>query len=242
MLSRFIMAVMVAFISVNVPAYAATPKELQKEADVLREQGESLKAIDLYNQAIVGYEEEKDYTNMLQALTGRLLSWKHIFYKTQAKVYAIFVEKESEAIAEIAKEYHLMDKMYLVHFLNATAALQLGNYPSAEQEFRQAVGLYPADNAEKGDWIAHLGDAMYRNGQKEEGKKEILQGIQQINDHASEVDSFLVHVWVSGAYLRLAKLLKTDNPQESQAYLNQAKNIIDSDSRLVIRKQQLEAF
>jgi chaperonin cofactor prefoldin len=51
-----------------------------------------------------------------------------------------------------------------------------------------------------------------------------------------------VHVWVSGAYLRLAKLLKTDNPQESQAYLNQAKTIIDSDSRLVIRKQQLEAF
>ncbi len=74
-------------------AHAATGSELQKEADILREEGQSLKSIDLYNQAIVHYQEDKDYANMLGALTGRLLSWKHLFYKTEDKIYAIFVKK-----------------------------------------------------------------------------------------------------------------------------------------------------
>lgn len=221
---------------------AMTATEMQKEADVLREAGESLKAIDLYNQAIVHYAEDKDYTDILRAMTGRLLSWKHLFYKTEDNIYAIFVKKEAEAMLEIAREYNLLDKLYLIHFLNGTSAILLKNYQIAEKEFSQAVGLYPIDNAEKGDWTAHLGEAIYRNGRKEEGKKMILQGVQKIEENSSQIDSFLFNVWVSGAYLRLAKLLKTDDPNESEFFLAKAKKIIDLDARLVIRKQQLESF
>jgi tetratricopeptide (TPR) repeat protein len=199
-------------------------------------------AIDLYNQAIVRYQEAKDYAAMIGAQTGRLLSWKHLFYKTEDKIYAIFVKKEAEAMLEIAKEHDLLDKFYLIHFLNGTSAILFKDYNSAETEFSKAVELYPDENAEKGDWIAHLGDAMYRNGKKEEGKKRILQGVELIKERASQIDSFIFNVWVSGAYLRLAKLLRTDNPAESQQFLNLSKEIIVSDSRLVIRKQQLEAF
>lgn len=218
------------------PAYAISVAELQKQADGLREEGQSLKAIDVYNQAIVRYQEDQDYPNMMGALTGRLLSWKHLFYKTEDKIYAIFVKKEAEAMLEIAKEHDLLNKLYLIHFLNGTSAILLKNYPTAEEEFGQAVELYPSDNAEKGDWLAHLGEAIYRNGRKEEGKKMVLQGVQKIEENSSQIDSFLFNVWVSGAYLRLAKLLKSDNREESQYFLGKAKKIIDSDDRLVIRK------
>lgn len=223
-------------------AFATTAIELQKEADILREEGKSLKAIDVYNQAIVRYQEDKDYSNMMGALTGRLLSWKHLFYKTEDKIYAIFVKKEAEEMLEIAKEHNLLNRLYLIHFLNGTSAILLKNYSSAETEFKKAIELYPFENAEKGDWIAHLGDAMYRNGKKQEGKNMILQGVSLIKGRSSQIDSFLLNVWVSGAYLRLAKLLKTDNLEESQSFLNQVKEIIDSDNRLVIRKQQLDTF
>lgn len=229
--------------SINfISAFASTGKELQNEADKMRERGKSLVSIDLYNQAIVQYQETKDYPNMLGALTGRLLAWKHIYYQTEDKIYAIFVKNEAETLLDIAQEYHLLSQMHLIHFLKATSAILLKDYSSAETEFTKAVQLYPTDHAEKGDWIAHLGDAIYRNGKKEEGKKTVLQGVEIIKERASQIDSFLFNVWVSGAYLRLAKLLKVDNPPESQLFLNQAKNIIESDSRLVIRKQQLEAF
>jgi len=224
------------------PLFSAGGLEIQKEADIVREEGKSLMAIDLYNQAIVRYQEDKDYTSMIGALTGRLLSWKHLFYKTQDRIYAIFVKKEAEAMLEILKEHHLLDRLYLVHFLNGTSSILLKDYTSAENEFRQAVELYPKENAEKGDWIGHLGDAMYRNGKKEDGKKTMLQGIEIIKQRSDQIDSFLFNVWVSGANLRLAKLLKVDNPSESNQYLEKAKEIIDSDDRLVIRKQQLQAF
>lgn len=221
---------------------AVQPAELQKQADILREENQSLKAIDLYNQAIVQYQGIQDYNSILAALTGRLLSWKHLFYKTQDPVYAIFVKKDAEAMLEIAKTQSLLDRLYLIHFLNATSAMLFHDYALAEKEYNQALELYPDDNAEKGDWTAHLGEAIYRNGKKDAGHRMILQGIERIQRHASEIDSFLYNVWVSGAYLRLAKLLKNDNPQESQVYLEKAKKIIEPDPRLVIRKQQLEEF
>lgn len=229
----------VAFVS---PVYGTMGAELQKQADVLREEGKSLKAIDTYNQAIVCYQEEQDFGNMMGALTGRLLCWKHLFYKTEDKIYAFFVKKEAEAMLEIAKEHKLLDRLFLIHYLNGTSATLLNDYPLAEKEFVKAIELFPNDVAEKGDWIAHLGDAVYRNGRKEEGKKLILQGVQIIEEKSSQIDSFQFNVWVSGAYLRLAKLLKTDNIQESKLYFNKAKKIIDSDERLVIRKQQLDSF
>ncbi|MBA3957812.1 MAG: hypothetical protein H0X51_05395 [Parachlamydiaceae bacterium] len=221
---------------------ATTSLELQKQADTLREEGKSLQAIDLYNHAIVQYQEEKDYAPMMESLTGRLLAWKHLFYKTNDKLYAFFVKKEAESMLAIAQEYNLMNRLYLIHFLNGTSAILLKDYPTAENEFYQAITIYPFDNTEKGDWMAHLGEAIYRNGRKEEGEKMILQGVQQMQNHSTEVDSFLLNVWISGAYLRLAKLLYNGDATKSQEFLNKATTIIDADSRLVIRKQQLNDF
>lgn len=239
---KFVIIGILAFVSATLTASSETGLELQKQADILREEGKSLRAIDTYNKALVSYQEAKDYPHMIGALTGRLLSWKHLFYKTQDRIYAIIVKKEAEVMLEIVNEHRFLDKMYLIHFLNGTSAVLLQDYPSAEKSFSQALELYPADNAEKGDWLAHLGDAVYRNGRKEEGKKMILEGVEIIKQKSSQIDSFTFNVWASGAYLRLAKLLKTDNLVESKLYLDQAAKIINSDDRLVIRKQQLEDY
>lgn len=223
-------------------AKATSTEELHQQADIWREEGKSLQAIDLYNQAIVRYQEEHNYSKILGAMTGRLLSWKHLFYKTEDAVYAIFVQKEAEAMQAIATDHHLLDKMHLIHYLKGTSALLLKDYALAESEFSQAVHLFPQEDAEKGDWIAHWGEAIYLNGNKDEGKKVILKGVLQIQKNAAQIDTFQYNVWVSGAYLKLAKLLQTDQPQDSQFFLEQAKKIIDGDPRLVIRKQQLEAY
>ena len=227
---------------VNLPLHADIKLDKHIHADALREEGKSLEAINLYNEVIIADLAKKDYSSLLGALTGRLLAWKHLFYKTNDPIYALFVKKEAETMLDIAKTYGFTNRMYLLHFLSATSASLLNDHGVAEKEFQQAVDLYPIDNAEKGNWIAHLGHAMYLNGKKEKGKQTILLGVQKINSHSSTLDSFLMHVWVSGAYLRLAKLIEQDDPNESQVYLNQAKEIINSDSRLVIRKQQLEDY
>jgi hypothetical protein len=52
-------------------------------------------------------------------------------------------------------------------------------------------------------------------------------------------DSYLINVWTSGGYMHLAEILVNDSPQQSKIALQKAKNIIDSDDRLIIRRRQL---
>lgn len=223
-------------------SYATSSLELQKKGDQLREAGQSLQAIDIYNQAIVQYQYEGDYSSMLESLTGRLLAWKHLFYKTQDKIYAFFVKNDVESMLEIINEHKLLDKLYLVYYLQGNTESLLKNYPGAEKAYSQALKLYPYDNAERGNWMTHLGDILYKNGKKVEGKRMMLQGIAKIQEKSSEVDSFFSNVWLSGAYLNLAKILQIDEPEESKIYLKEAEKIINSDKQLVIRKQQLDDF
>lgn len=217
-------------------ALAITPHQ---QADILREEGKTLEALNLYNQALVDYQQKRDYHGVLGVLCGRLISWQHLFNHGEDKVYAILARQEAESMLAIAEGYDIHDRDHLIHFLFGKSCLFLKDFHGAEIEFKKAIELFPHDNAEKGDWMAHLGEAIYRNGQKEEGERLILEGVQQIEAH-NDIDSFRIHVWVSGAYLRLAKILIDDNIEKAKIYLNKGEEIVLSDPRLVIRKQQLE--
>lgn len=221
-----------------------TPKPsltLLTQADTLREEGKTLEALNLYNQTLVDSQKQRDYNGVLGALTGRLISWQHLYNHGEDKVYAILARKEAEAMLAIAQEYGIHDKDYLIHFLLGKSCIFLKDFKCAEGEFRKAIDLFPYDSAEKGDWQAHLGEAIYRNGWREEGERVILEGVRQIQAHQNSVDSFRINVWLSGAYLRLAKILFLDNkPEQAKVYLQKGQEIVESDPRLVIRKQQLE--
>lgn len=215
-------------------ALAHTPAENLIEADRLRENGQSLEALNLYNQALVGFQEARNYPGVMGVLQGRFITWQHLYNKEEALLYARLAQAEADALDRLANDYALHDRDYIIHFFKGKAHLMLKNYPQAVQEFSQALRLYPTDSPQKGDWIAHLGEALYRSGQQEEGIAQLLQGIDQIQKHATTIESFQLNVWLSGAYLRLANL--TQDP----AYLAKAEQIISSDPRLVIRKAQLE--
>ncbi len=216
--------------------------ELKVKADHLREEGDTLKALDSYNHAIVAYQKEHNYDGIFEALKGRMLAWKHLYYQDEDPIYVLFLQREAETIAQYVKLMHLEGHDHLVQYLIASAAYHSGDYAKAEKEYREAIHLYPNEDPEKGDWVVHLGETMIRNGKKEEGKRVVLEGVKYIESKADEVDSFLRKVWVSGAMLRMAKALQKDDPKESALYFNQAKAIIDGDSRLVVRKRQMEKF
>lgn len=227
--------------SLSSGCWGDSPHKFQMQAAVLREEGNTLEALHLYNCAIVGYQKEHNYKGVLESLCGRLIAWQHLFNQEEDMVYAILARQEAEAMLRIAQRYAIQDKNYLIHFLFGKSAIFLKDFAEAEKEFRAAIELYPDANAEKGDWLAHLGEAIFRNGSKEEGILTILQGIEYIESHASGIDSFRINVWISGAYLRLAKILIIDgNLEEARIYLQKGEEIVLRDPRLVIRMQQLE--
>jgi hypothetical protein len=89
----------------------------------------------------------------------------------------------------------------------------------------------------------HLAACGYRNAASPEEKKEYYEqakaAIQELL-HSNEEDSYVFNVWLSGAYLRMANMLYSDNPEESKQYLEKAKEVIQKDSRLVLRQEQYE--
>lgn len=224
------------------PPLPATPTELQRQAFELREQGETLKAIALYDQALDQFQKEKNYNGMFSALNGRLIAWKHLFYETEEPLYSLFVKQHADALQFLAQKHSLSDRQALVSFQLGTAHTQLKDYKEAETELAKAFNLYPRDDAEKGDWLAHLGFVEYLNGKKESGKAHILEGIAHIKAKASTADAFRINVWLSGAYLRLAILLQTDDPALSHIYWEQADALIKAHPELAIRSRQLAKF
>lgn len=241
MIKKYIIGIAISLTTLNTVCIAASAEVVREQADVLREEGKTLEALNLYNQALVSFQQKHDYKSILSVLCGRLISWQHLFNHEGDKVYAILARKEAESMLEIAQEHNIHDRDHLIHFLFGKSCIFLKDFKCAEIEFKQATDLYPLNNAEKGDWLAHLGEAIYKNGRQEEGKRVILEGVQQILAHQDLEDSFKINVWASGAYLRLAKILINDQKiEQAKIYLSKGEEIVLKDPRLVIRKQQLE--
>jgi tetratricopeptide (TPR) repeat protein len=212
--------------------------QIHVKAEVARENDELVKALTLVEEALVAYQKEEDYEGFSQALQSRVLTCKHLFLLTKDNVFAILAKKDAEASLEITLEHKIVNRIGSCYFRLGEVAMLFKNYKLASDYYQKALDNYSGTKAEKGDYRYHLGEALYRKGQREEGKKVLLEGLREIKDNAGEVDPFLTHVWESGCLMRLAQFLKGSD--ESKKYLGEAEKIINNDPKLVIRKRQLE--
>ncbi|OGD85863.1 hypothetical protein A2Z23_00855 [Candidatus Curtissbacteria bacterium RBG_16_39_7] len=216
------------------------PEELHGLGSQLREQDNHFEALQYLDRAIVAYQKEENYGGLVDALKDRTLTWKHLFWQSGDFTHAILAQKDAEAMLAIAQTKNLKDKFHTSYFRLGEVAMLFQDFPKAIEYYTMALKTYQGPISEKGDYRYHLGAALYRAGQRSKGVETILQGIAEIDQGANETDSFLINVWKSGACLKLFELLREDEPEKAKSYLNQAKKIVDSDEKLVIRKRQFE--
>lgn len=209
------------------------------QAEEAREQDNHLEALQLIEEALLAYQQTSDYQGFAQALQSRCLTYKHLFLLSQDQAFAILARHDAEASLELAKLHDLTEMLGSSHFRLGEISMLFEDFPQAIKHYQQALENYVGTNCEKGDYRYHLGEALHRSGDKEVGLQQLQQGLKEIQDHRDEVDSFLANVWESGAHLRMADLLRDDDPEKAQQHLAAAEKIINSDSKLVIRKRQL---
>lgn len=215
-------------------------KQLHGMGSNARENDRHLEALQYLDYAIVGYQKESDYKGLIDALKDRTLTWKHYFLLTEDSVYAILALKDAESMLAITKDKKLKDKLSTSYFRLGEIAMLFEDFDSAITDYRKALQYYDGPLSEKGDFRYHLGEAIYRNGQKSKGKSLIFQGLKEIQEGADELDPFLIHVWESGVHMRLADLLREDEPEEAKKHLKMAKQIAKTDEKLVIRRRQIK--
>lgn len=218
----------------------SSASQVHRKSEELRESDKHTEALKFIEEAIVGYQREKNYEGLSRALQSRFLIYKHLFLLTRDEAFAILGQKDVESSLAITQKNNLLRMLSSCYFRLGESAMLFKNYKNAVDNYQKAVDQYEGSNSEKGDYRYHLGEALYRSGEKIKGEAAMLQGLREIQNNANEVDSFLIHVWESGCYMKLAELLRDEKNDQARKSLERAKEIAQSDKKLIIRRRQIE--
>ncbi len=213
--------------------------DLHHKAEKLRETEEFTRALKLYDQVIEKYYEEKNLTGVADALQGKVLTYKHLYARNGKDKYLKLAIGCAESSLKIVQKYKIISMYPSANFRMGEVYRLENNYKKTIHYFSRAYKLC-ANNKERGDYLYHLGETLYRDGKKNLGKRKILEGMKLIKKDKNRLDNFIYNVWLSGVYGRLAQIfLLEKNNKKAKKYIDMAKKIIESDKRLVIRKKQL---
>lgn len=203
-----------------------------------REQDRLFLAEFLGHIAISFYKINREFLGLSDAYQSLVLVYKHKYFLFKNSKYLNLTSKYAQKSFNLSLN-KMLNNLYTCYFRLGEIDMLKDNFSSAVYNFQNALKTYPKNDSEKGDYQYHLGEAQYRNGDKKSGLQNLLNGLKTIEKYQSKTDSFLIHVWQSGCFMRLAELLQKNDPTQSQKYLSQADKIISNDPRLVIRKRQL---
>jgi tetratricopeptide (TPR) repeat protein len=215
-----------------------TGKELLEQGERLREAGQTLDALDIIHRALEQFVAEKNYAGQAHCLLARAICWQHLYqFHGSEPVYVLLYRKDAEVMLELVLSKQIANETANAYYISAKAQMMIGNFDQAATLFQDALRyLDPSRQAQAADWQTNYGKALYLSDQKEQGLGLMIRGLEELHEHAKEVDSYTANVWISGALLRLAECTKEEK------YLKEAEKMINSDPKQVVRKKQLENY
>lgn len=208
-------------------------------AEKYREQDKLILAKILNFLAILNYQINKNYLGLSNAYQSLVLIYKHQFLLSKNNKFIKLAQRYTEKSLNLSLAKKLTN-IYTGYFRLGEVFMLSNNFSKAILNYQKALATYPKNDSEKGDYQYHLGEAQYRNGDKKDGLKNLLDGLNLIQKYQSSTDPFLIHVWESGCLMRLTELLVVDNPTKAKKYLKLAQKIIQSDNKLIIRRRQFD--
>lgn len=215
-----------------------------------RERGESVEAVKLAEDAMAAYQKDEDSLGFAEALADQFLSLRHLFEKTGDRKYLLRAKHSAMVSVEIAEEAEDNSALAIPYFNLAKAQETLGQLQEAVSSYKKAVELIvsnppavhkvPERPAIVADFKVHLATCEYKAGDKSAlGRAEAA--LADLKSHPDIAD-YNQHVWVSGGHMRIAEMLKDDDPEKAKEHLQEAKEIIDADPRLTIRQSQWQSL
>lgn len=219
-------------------------RKLHELAAKAREDGDHLKALQLEDEAMLAYQRDGDKLGLAEVVADRSIVLRHLWEGTGDKNFLMLAEAEMEASVKIARESGETAALALPLFNLAKTQEDLGNLQEAVKSYADALHQMetnpPATHnrpAVVADFKVHLATCEYRAGDKSalERAEIALSDLEQTDEVKYNRD-----VWVSGGHMRIANMLKDDNPDKAKEHLQKAKEIIDSNPDLKIRRQQWE--
>ncbi len=225
----------------------STAHDFHVQAEEEREQGNLLESLELTDKAMIGYGEEENIHGFTEVQVSRANTFKHLFQQTNNTNYLVVALYNLQAALEIAKSAGKKEDLAMIYQGMGKILEQLERYSEAAEAFQWAVNYLisnpPGEHNRPGvlaDFKGHLAIAQYRAGDKsalaraEDALKELMvSGEDKVSDYN-------YNVWLSGAHMRIAEVVRDIDPSLAKEHLQVAKKIIDLDPRLTLRKGQWE--
>lgn len=213
-------------------------------AEQAREKGQFLIALELTDRALASYQEDGDPLGISEVLSSRFLTLRHLADKTKDRNFLILAAKTVEAAVEIAENSGVKEALALPYFNLAKALEALGKFEGAVEAYRKAIEAmeqYPPERHNRpgvtADMRTHLAVCEYRAGdksalQRAEAALAELAG--------SDEEHYNKDVWMSGGLMKLAEAVAGEDRERAGGYLDRAREIIEANPELTIRKKQLQ--
>jgi len=214
-------------------------RSTHKESLLKREAGYFEEALQLNVKALIKYQEENDTLGFAEAIADQTITLRHLYRTTGSEFYLILAKHQLKAAIEIAEKDEKEEALAQPLFNLAKVYGELEDYQNAIESYKKALEIQLQSPSQRpaivADVIIHMSHAEYKNGDKS-AKERLIAALTQLE--GSTEDKYNKLVWISGAHLYLADMLKEDEFEKAKNYLDQAKEIIDSDDRLILRKEQ----
>ncbi len=220
-------------------------RQLHAKALQLRESKQFLESLQIGDEALVEYAKDNDTLGFTELLTLQAKTYLHMYDVTGYKSYLLLAKRIGQCAVDIVEESGQNEAKALPYFNLGKISEDAGDLELAVNSFRKAVQLMqdspPKRHNRKSvlaDFKNHLATTEYQTGDK----TALDRAEQSIKDLETSTDAspYEKNVWLSGAHMRIAKMLQDNDSQKAREYLVKAKEIIDSDPELVIRKEQWE--
>ncbi len=220
-------------------------RQLHAKALKLREQKDIVEAQKVDQEALDEYAKDKDTLGFSELLSMHAKSYLHQYNFSQFKPYLLLAKHIAHAAVEIADESGDPSQTILPLFNLGEVCADAGDLPASIEAYRKAVELQEKAPAERhnrksvlANFKVHLTTTEYANGDK--SALERAEGALKDLQESGDANPYERHVWGSGAHMRIANMLREDNPEKAKEHLAKAKKIIDADPELIIRKEQWE--
>ncbi|GEM_PF-691037 len=224
-----------------------TGREIHADVEHTREASDFWGSIKLSLDAIKTYQEEKDYLGLSEVHGSVSLAYRHLYRQTKDINFLVLAEGAATTGIEIAKINNIKEAVTMPTFNLAKVQEELNQLGEAAETYQDAVDAFTSHSPKfhnrtgvLADIKIHLYTCQYKAGDKS-GLPKALDAITELEkSNEKTVSKYNYDVWLSGAHMKIAEMLKDDNKELAKKHLDEAKKIIDSNPELKIRKQQWE--
>lgn len=195
--------------------------------------------------AMEAYREDNDLFGFSEILSMTSKIYTHLRDQTGFKEYIYCALASAKAAADIAESTGDLSFTVLPLYNLAQAYEDNEKFEDAVSTYNKSLDRMQTNPPAMHNRPAfietmkvHAKTCEYKSGNKD-ALQEVFDALSSL-ETAEGASDYERAVWLSGGHMRVAFILKKDNPELAKEHLAKAKEIIDRNPELVIRKEQFE--